>query len=52
MDTMNDPSYFANNSGLCGMQIRVTCSEDELKPEAHVDGDDGEQESWFLWGGV
>nr|XP_017225202.1 PREDICTED: LRR receptor-like serine/threonine-protein kinase GSO2 [Daucus carota subsp. sativus] len=52
MDTMNDPSYFANNSGLCGMQIRVTCSEDELKPEARVEGDDGEQESWFLWGGV
>ncbi|KAK1361928.1 Lrr receptor-like serinethreonine-protein kinase erecta [Heracleum sosnowskyi] len=26
MDTMNYPSYFVNNSGLCGMQIRVKCS--------------------------
>ena len=33
MDTMNGLS-FANNSGLCGMQVSKKCSEDDLTPEA------------------
>ena len=31
MDTMSDPNYYANNSGLCGMQIQMKC-QDELPP--------------------
>ena len=27
MDTMNNPNFYANNKGLCGMQIRVPCLE-------------------------
>ncbi|KAL1803299.1 hypothetical protein ACET3Z_031946 [Daucus carota] len=54
MDTMNDPSYFANNNGLCGMQIKVKCSEDEPTPDdvQEEDEDDDEQEPWFLWTGA
>lgn len=52
MDTINDLKYFSNNSGLCGMQIRVKCPEDELTTDAHKEGDDIDQESWFMWAGV
>ncbi|KAK1361930.1 LRR receptor-like serine/threonine-protein kinase GSO1 [Heracleum sosnowskyi] len=54
MDTMDDLSYYANNSGLCGIQIRVKCLEDELTTDAHEkEGDDvDEQDTWFLWEGV
>ncbi|KAL1803308.1 hypothetical protein ACET3Z_031955 [Daucus carota] len=53
MDTMNDPSYFANNSGLCGMQIRVNCSKDEPPPnDGQDEDDDDEKEPWFLWTGA
>ena len=49
MDTMNDPNFFANNSLLCGMQIRVPCPE-ELSPTKHLK--DENKERWFLWEGV
>ena len=53
MDTINDLSYFANNSGLCGMQIKVKCSEDEPTPDdVQEEDDDVEQEPWFLWTGA
>uniref|UniRef100_A0A175YI69 Uncharacterized protein n=1 Tax=Daucus carota subsp. sativus TaxID=79200 RepID=A0A175YI69_DAUCS len=52
MDRMNDPSYFANNSGLCGMQIRVNCSKDEPTPNEGQEEDDDEKEPWFLWTGA
>ncbi|XP_063941443.1 receptor-like protein 46 [Daucus carota subsp. sativus] len=54
MDTMNDLSHFANNSGLCGMQIRVKCWKDEPTPgDAQEDNDgDGKQAPWFLWTGL
>ena len=29
---MLDPNYFANNSGLCGIQIRLSCFEDDGLP--------------------
>ncbi|CAK9328132.1 unnamed protein product [Citrullus colocynthis] len=29
MDTMNIPSYYANNSGSCGIQIQKPCLKDE-----------------------
>ncbi|XP_030928124.1 receptor-like protein 46 [Quercus lobata] len=49
MDTMNDPNFYANNSGLCGMQIRVPCPEDfsPTKPPK-VES----KERWFSWEGV
>ncbi|XP_074335880.1 receptor-like protein 46 [Apium graveolens] len=51
MDTMNNRSYFANNSGLCGVQIRVQCLENEPTPNAQ---EEGEKEPWHrhLWTGV
>ena len=53
MDTMNDPNFFANNSGLCGMQIRVLCPEDfpptKVPPKPpKVEN----KERWFSWEGV
>ncbi|KAJ9556520.1 hypothetical protein OSB04_011134 [Centaurea solstitialis] len=50
MDTMNELSYFANNSGLCGMQIRITCPEDI--PPSKGREEDGEKQSWILWDGT
>ncbi|KAJ4837601.1 hypothetical protein Tsubulata_040844, partial [Turnera subulata] len=44
MDTMNDQSYYANNSGLCGMQIRVMCPTAEA-PAVPTEVD----EIWFSW---
>ncbi|RWR88312.1 LRR receptor-like serine/threonine-protein kinase GSO1 [Cinnamomum micranthum f. kanehirae] len=48
MDRMNDPNDFANNSGLCGVQIHVSCSiappPESLNEEHH--------ESWFSWEGA
>ena len=49
MDTMNDPNSFANNSGLCGMQIQVPCAE-ELSPTESPK--DESKETLFLWKGV
>ena len=44
---MNDPKFYANNSGLCGMQIRVPYLEDfsPAKPHPKVES----KERWFLW---
>ena len=46
MDTMNDPNFYANNSGLCGMQIQVPCSENlsPTKPPKVKS-----KETWFSW---
>lgn len=52
MDLMNVLNYFANNSGLCGVQIGVKCPDDQLTPEADEEGDDSEKEPWFLWKGA
>ncbi|RVX13044.1 hypothetical protein CK203_009779 [Vitis vinifera] len=50
MDTMADPNYYANNSGLCGMQIRVPCPEDQSPAPKPQDYDN--KEPWFLWEGM
>ncbi|GJV68753.1 leucine-rich repeat-containing protein [Tanacetum coccineum] len=50
MDTMNDLSYFQNNSGLCGMQIKVTCPGDIPSPEGRVEEE--EDLSWMFWEGT
>ncbi len=49
MDTMNDPNSYANNSGLCGMQIQVPCPEDlsPTEPPEVVS-----KETWFSWEGA
>jgi hypothetical protein len=49
MDTMNDPNFYANNSGLCGMQIRVPCPE-YLSPTKPPKVES--KERWFSWEGV
>ena len=49
MDTMDDPSSYANNSGLCGMQIRVPCPED-LPPTKPPRVEN--KETWFSWEGL
>ena len=50
MDTMADPNYYANNSGLCGMQIRVPCPEDQSPAPKPQNYDN--KEPWFLWEGM
>lgn len=32
MDTLVDPKMYANNSGLCGVQIEVPCEDDLVPP--------------------
>ncbi|KAM3693341.1 hypothetical protein ACJW31_08G158400 [Castanea mollissima] len=49
IDTMNEPNFYANNSGLCGMQIRVSCPED-LSPTKPPGVE--KKETWFSWEGV
>jgi Leucine-rich repeat (LRR) protein len=49
MDTMNNPNYYANNSGSCRMQIRVPCLED-LSPVEPTKIES--KETWFSWEGV
>nr|AMM43011.1 LRR-RLK [Vernicia montana] len=45
MDRLNNPLSFANNSGLCGMQIQVPC--DTTKPWDSDENQD--QGTWFSW---
>ncbi|KAJ9556519.1 hypothetical protein OSB04_011133 [Centaurea solstitialis] len=54
MDTMNEVKYFANNSGLCGMQIKITCPEDIAPPssEGSEEAEDDEKLSWIFWVGT
>ncbi|KAJ9555787.1 hypothetical protein OSB04_010401 [Centaurea solstitialis] len=53
MSTMNGLRYFANNSGLCGMQINITCPEDILPPlEGREEDEDDENLSWIFWVGT
>ncbi|XP_065622560.1 receptor-like protein 46 [Quercus suber] len=49
MDTMDDPSFYANNSGLCRMQIRVPCLED-LPPTKPPRVEN--KKTWFSWEGL
>ena len=49
MDTMNDPNLFANNSGLCGLQIQMSCPKElpSIEPSK-----DESKETWLSWEGV
>ena len=46
-----DPNYFANNSRLCGIQIRVSCPKEQLTPPVKMEKDD-HKEPWLLWKSV
>ncbi|PWA38847.1 Leucine-rich repeat-containing protein [Artemisia annua] len=50
MDTMNELRYFQNNSGLCGMQIKIECPEDIPSSEGRVEEE--EDLSWIFWEGT
>ncbi|KAJ9535769.1 hypothetical protein OSB04_un001083 [Centaurea solstitialis] len=50
--TMNGLKYFANNSGLCGMQINITCPNDITPSEGTQEAEDDEQLSWIFWVGT
>ncbi|KAJ9555961.1 LOW QUALITY PROTEIN: hypothetical protein OSB04_010575 [Centaurea solstitialis] len=52
MSTMNGLKYFANNSGLCGMQINITCPKDIPPPSEGRDDEDDENLSWIFWMGT
>ncbi|XP_050276386.1 receptor-like protein 46 [Quercus robur] len=49
MFTMNDPNSYANNNGLCEMQIQDLCPED--LPPTNLPKDES-KETWFKWEGV
>src|SRR5262249_36548013 len=46
MDRLNNPNFYANNSGLCGIQIQMPCEKpsQETKPE-----ESDTKETWFTW---
>ncbi|KAJ9555898.1 hypothetical protein OSB04_010512 [Centaurea solstitialis] len=50
MRTMNELNYYANNSGLCGMQIRIKCPKDISSSEP-IEKED-ENSSWISWEGT
>ncbi|XP_010543034.1 PREDICTED: LRR receptor-like serine/threonine-protein kinase ERL1 [Tarenaya hassleriana] len=44
MSTMNDPTIYTNNSGLCGWQIQVKCPEEVSLPEPKPE--ESEEDAW------
>lgn len=46
LDTLNDPNIYANNSGICGVSIRVDCPEDKPPPVAEPTEEANESFSW------
>ncbi|KAI3706298.1 hypothetical protein L6452_23936 [Arctium lappa] len=52
MSTMADLKHFANNSGLCGMQINITCPEDIPPSEGREEAEDDENLTWIFWVGT
>ena len=53
MNTMADPASYANNSGLCGMQIYVACQDQESPPpRAQQEQEEDDNDKWFVWEGV
>ncbi|KAF2295893.1 hypothetical protein GH714_034961 [Hevea brasiliensis] len=51
MDRINDPNSYANNSGLCGMQIKVSCEKVPSKPNLKEENPKNSKswEIWFSW---
>ncbi|TXG73066.1 hypothetical protein EZV62_001645 [Acer yangbiense] len=50
MDTMNNPNYYANNTGFCGMQIQLPCPVEPPPPKPQED--ENEEAYWVSWQGV
>ena len=44
MDTMADPGTYANNSGVCGMQIHIMCADQEPPPPQEAGNFPGKDE--------
>ncbi|XP_019084335.1 PREDICTED: receptor-like protein 12 [Camelina sativa] len=44
LDRLNDPNIYANNSEICGVQIQVPCSTQEMEPS-----NEEEEETMFSW---
>ncbi|KAJ9556596.1 hypothetical protein OSB04_011210 [Centaurea solstitialis] len=51
MTTMNELNFYANNSGLCGMQIRIKCPED-ISPSEQPRVMEDDNDSWIPWEGT
>ncbi|KAF2305598.1 hypothetical protein GH714_006950 [Hevea brasiliensis] len=50
MDRMNNPNSYANNSGLCGMQIQVPCDKAFPEPKREKKPKESRsRETWFSW---
>ncbi|KAF2295890.1 hypothetical protein GH714_034932 [Hevea brasiliensis] len=50
MDRMNDPNSYANNNGLCGMQIKVSCEKVPSHPKLKEERTKKRSwETWFSW---
>ncbi|KAF2288207.1 hypothetical protein GH714_005030 [Hevea brasiliensis] len=52
LTSMNDPNSYANNSGLCGMQIKLPCEEIPSKPKQVKEKmvkKSKSSETWFSW---
>ncbi|MBA0861235.1 hypothetical protein Goshw_025898 [Gossypium schwendimanii] len=50
MDTLVDPKMYANNSGLCGVQIEVACEEDLVPPGPPLRKKQEPMYSWIATG--
>ncbi|MBA0561445.1 hypothetical protein Golob_018271 [Gossypium lobatum] len=50
MDTLVDPKMYANNSGLCGVQIEVPCEEDLVRPGPPLRKKQEPMYSWIATG--
>ena len=48
MDTMIDPNSYANNSGLCGIEISVPCDK-ATQPKTATEEDDEGDQTWISW---
>ncbi|KAF6176166.1 hypothetical protein GIB67_023457 [Kingdonia uniflora] len=46
MGALNDANFYANNSGLYGIQIQVSCEKNEGGNEEIIKEED---DQWFLW---
>ncbi|KAE8653470.1 hypothetical protein Csa_006926 [Cucumis sativus] len=51
MSTMNILSYYANNSGLCGIQIQQPCAEDQ-QPGKGIKEEEKQQEFSWIGAGI
>ncbi|KAJ9556126.1 hypothetical protein OSB04_010740 [Centaurea solstitialis] len=51
MITMNELKFYANNNGLCGMQIRIKCPK-YISPSEQPREMEDDNDSWISWEGT